>query len=228
MVVVPPGTYTMGNNEKPREQPEHRVEIANPFAVGKYNVSFAEWDACLADGACGGYRPDDLGVSRKSVPVFDVSWYDAQNYLAWLAKISGKPYRLLSEAEWEYVARAGTTTRYWWGNELGKGHANCAGCIEAQDLKAPKPSGSFPANPFGLFDTAGNISVWIQDFWHQDYNGAPTDGRAWEDDGDQRRRVWRNGSWDYGERDMYVSYRNADNPAKRNWRIGIRVARNLE
>lgn len=226
MVVVPPGSFEMGSDDGPRERPIHKVNIAYSFAVGKYNVTFAEWDACVADGGCSGYRPDEMGLGRKNVPVFYVSWYDAQTYITWLNRKAGAHYRLLSEAEWEYVARAGTTTTYWWGTDLGVGNANCKGCGEGS-TPIPLPSGSFKPNPFGLYDTAGNMSTWIEDFWNKDYSGAPTDGKAWET-GDQRRRVWRNGYWDYGERAMHVSFRNGDAPSVRNWRIGFRVARDLE
>ena len=104
------------------------VRIGERFAVGKYEVTFGEWEACVAGGGCGGYRPDDRGWGRGDRPVINVSWEDARGYVRWLSRKTGKTYRLLSEAEWEYVARAGTQTKYWWGDEIGRGRANCDGC----------------------------------------------------------------------------------------------------
>ncbi len=122
MIVVPAGEFEMGSNETHFEKPEHRVKIANPFAIGRYEVTFREWDLCVAAGACR-YRPDDHGWGRDNRPAIDVSWDDAKTYVAWLAQTTGQKYRLPSEAEWEYAARAGTTTAYWWGRDAGAGNA---------------------------------------------------------------------------------------------------------
>ena len=185
MVVVPAGRFRMGDVSgagASDEKPVHDVILAAPFAVGKYEVTFAEWDACVAAGGCK-HRPEDEGWGRGSRPVIDVSWEDTQQYVGWLSRETGKPYRLLSEAEWEYVARAGTTTKYPWGDDIGTNRANCAGCGSQWDNKMTAPVESFEANAFGLFDTAGNVWEWVEDCWNGSYRGAPNDGSAWTSGG---------------------------------------------
>ena len=200
MVVVPAGSFTMGSpsSEKGRddnEGPVHRVRIPAPFAVGKYEVTFAEWDACVSAGGCGGYRPKDRGWGRGRRPVIFASWKDAKAYVGWLSEKTGKEYRLLSESEWEFAARAGTTTRYSWGNAIiGRNRANCRGCGSRWDFKETAPVGSFAANGFGLHDMHGNVYEWVEDCWNGSYAGAPSDGSAWES-GDCSQRVLRGGSW---------------------------------
>ena len=127
MVVVPSGEFEMGGKDTPFEGPPHRVTIAKPFAIERRETSFAEWDACVADGKCK-YRPDDHGWGRGDQPVIDVSWEDAKAFVAWLTQKTGRNYRLPSEAEWEYAARAGTTSTFWWGKDVGKSNANCDNC----------------------------------------------------------------------------------------------------
>jgi len=199
MVVVPAGTFMMGSpaSEKGRfkdEGPRHRVTIAKPFAVGKFEVTFAEWDACVAAGGCNGHHPDDRGWGRGRYPVINVSWTDAKSYVSWLSRKTGKRYRLLSESEWEYVARAGTTTRYAWGNDIGPNKANCGGCGSQWDNRQTAPVGRFGANRFGLHDVHGNVWEWVEDCSNESYAGAPSDGKAWTS-GDCNRRVLRGGSW---------------------------------
>ena len=198
MVVLPAGGFDMGSppDEVGRaadEGPVHRVEIARPFALGRYEVTFAEWDACVAAGGCR-YRPDDNGWGRGDRPVINVSWHDAREYTDWLSKLTGQPYRLPSEAEWEYAARAGTTTARPWGVEIGDGQANCHGCGGDWDGARTAPVGSFAANGFGLHDMLGNVWEDTADCWHGDYRGAPPDGSAWQT-GDCQRRVMRGGGW---------------------------------
>ena len=205
MVVVPAGRFRMGDlsgDGVSNEQPVHDVTVS-PFAAGKYEVTFGEWDACVAGGGCT-HRPADSGWGRGTRPVIDVSWDDTQAYVRWLSRETGKPYRLLSEAEWEYVARAGSTTKYWWGNEADHDHANygkdecCEGMAAGADRWVnTSPVGSFKANAFGLFDTVGNVFEWVEDCWNKHYNGAPADGSAWMS-GDCDRHVLRGGSWFYG------------------------------
>ena len=199
LVVVSEETYMMGSpsSEEGRggdEGPVHRVTIGRPFAVGVYEVTFGEWDACVSGGGCGGYRPDDGGWGRGPRPVVNVSWNDAKAYVDWLSSETGEAYRLLSEAEWEYVARAGTRTRYWWGDEIGRNRANCAGCGSRWDGGQTAPVGSFSANGFGLHDVHGNVWERVEDCWNVSYRGAPSDGSAWES-GNCSRRVVRGGSW---------------------------------
>ena len=229
MVVVPSGSFTMGSppSEEDRydnEGPRHRVTIGSPFAVGVHEVTFAEWDACVSAGGCGGYRPDDEGRGHR--PVVNVSWDDAQSYVAWLSRETGKAYRLLSESEWEYAARAGTETRYWWGNDIGRNRANCNGCGSRWDYSGTVPVGSFAANGFGLHDVHGNVWEWVQDCWNDDYNGTPSDGSAWTA-GECSVRVLRGGSWGSGPRNLRAAFRNGSGTGLRYDYIGFRVARTL-
>jgi formylglycine-generating enzyme required for sulfatase activity len=164
MVVVPAGEFMMGSpaNEKGRdgaEGPQHNVLIAHPFAVSRFDVTFEEWDACAAYGDCDPHMMD-AGWGRGRQPVINVTWDDAQRYVAWLSRMTGKPYRLLSEAEWAYAARAGTSTPYPWGPEIGNRNANCNHCGSQWDSKRPAPVGSFAPNQFGLYDMHGNVWQW--------------------------------------------------------------------
>jgi formylglycine-generating enzyme required for sulfatase activity len=187
------------------EGPRRQVTIARPFAVGKYEVTFAEWEACVAGGGCQSNRsPSDQGWGRGRRPVMNVSWNDAREYVAWLSRKSGKTYRLLSEAEWEYAARSGKGSfRYWWGGEASHEHINygtescCKGLAQGRDQWVnTAPVGEFPANPFGLHDMHGNVGEWVEDCWHDSYSGAPSDGSAWTSGCTMAiRRVVRGGTW---------------------------------
>ena len=163
MVVVPPGEFMMGSDDSPNERPVHRVAIAKHFAVGKFEVTFAEWDACVTAGGCK-KTADDQGHGRGRQPVTNVSWEEIKNeFLPWLTRSTGKTYRLLSEAEFEYAARAGSRTKYSWGDEIGQNRANCVGCGSQWDNKQIAPAGSFQANAFGLHDMHGNVMEWVED-----------------------------------------------------------------
>jgi formylglycine-generating enzyme required for sulfatase activity len=222
MVVVPPGSFEMGSpaSEEGRisdEGPRHLVKISNPFAVGRFAVTFDEWDACVADGGCNGYKPTDhWGRGRQ--PVINVSWEDAKGYVAWLARKTGKTYRLLSEAEREYVTRAGTTTPFWWGPSMSVTQANGDGRTPYADgptgeyRQKTVPVDSFAPNPWGLYQVHGNVYDWVEDCWHNNYAGAPTDGSAWVS-GDCSRRVLRGGSWGNVPRDLMAAIRFRDIPA---------------
>ena len=200
MVVVPAGSFLMGSlpgeiDRDGDEGPRHRVTIARPFSVGAYEVTFAQWDACRRAGGCS-HNPDGQGWGRGTRPVVDVSWHDAQQYVRWLSRKTGERYRLLSESEWEYVARAGTTTRYWWGGAIARSRANCDGCGSRWDGRRTAPVGTFRPNAFGLYDVHGNVWEWVQDCEHGSYSGAPSDGRAWTTGGSCGRRAIRGGSWE--------------------------------
>jgi formylglycine-generating enzyme required for sulfatase activity len=230
MVVIPSGEFTMGSPEGeagrlPTDGPQHKVTIARPFAVGKYEVTFDEWDACVAAGGCA-HKPGDQGWGRGRQPVINVSWEDARAYVSWLSKKTGKPYRLLSEAEWEYAARAGTTTRYPWGDAPGTNRANFRDSSSQWSNKQTAPVGSFAANPFGLHDMIGNVWEWVQDCWNFSYEGAPGDGRAWES-GDCGLRVERGGSWNYLPEYARAAIRFRIGPGFRDGSVGFRVARTL-
>ena len=202
MVVIPAGSFMMGSppNEEHRknyEGPQHRVTVPEAFAVGKYEVTFDEWNACVSAGGCEGYRPEDNVWGRGRHPVIHVSWSDAKTYVEWLSGWTGETYHLLSEAEWEYAARAGTTTPFSTGWTIGPYQANFRGgkTLPVRGGKA-LPVGSFPPNGFGLHDLHGNVWEWVEDCWHGSYAFAPSDGSAWTSVGDCEWRVLRGGSWD--------------------------------
>jgi formylglycine-generating enzyme required for sulfatase activity len=228
MVLVPAGEFTMGSpsDEWGRyddEGPQRKVAIAEPFWVGRYEVTFVEWDACVAGGGCSS-EPIDAGWGRGNRPVINVSWNHAKEYVGWLNQETGKTYRLLSEAEWEYAARGGSTTAYWWGQDVGKGNANCSRCGSEWGNKQTAPVGSFWTNDFGLYDTAGNVWEWVEDCWHDNYDGAPTDGSVWLR-GDCHVRVRRGGSWASGPGGVRSANRITGNPASWSGEYGFRVAR---
>ena len=229
MVVIPAGRFRMGcvsgQNCERYDFPVHEVTIAQAFAVSKYEVTFAQWDACLAGGGCAGHYPDDEGWGRGRRPAINVSWVDAQEYAAWLSRQTGQTYRLLSEAEWEYVARAGSSTAYSWGNDIGSNHANCAECGSQWDDRQTAPSGSFSPNAFGLYDMHGNVWEWVEDCWNDSYAGAPSDGSVWRY-GMCGRRVLRGGSWNYPPWALRSALRIWF-ATSRNFDRGFRVARTL-
>jgi formylglycine-generating enzyme required for sulfatase activity len=228
MVVVPPGTFTMGSpsGESGRwdnEGPQHTVTIARPFAVAKFELTFDEWETCVTEGDCD--EVSDTSWGRGSRPVINITWYDAQRYIGWLAKMTGKPYRMLTEAEYEYATRAGTQTAYPWGDEVGENNANCNGCVSKWG-SSTVPVGSFPPNKLGLYDMNGNIWSWLQDCLHGDYAGAPSDGSEWTG-GDCSSRVIRSGSWYVNPPSIRSAFRNWYPPDSRNQFTGLRLSRTL-
>jgi formylglycine-generating enzyme required for sulfatase activity len=230
MMVVPARTFTMGSPKGEKghddtEEPPHPVSIAR-FAVSRFELTFDEWDACVTLRGCT-YSPSDQGWGRGTRPVINVSWNDAQEYVAWLSRRTGKPYRLLSEAEWEYAARAGSDKAYSWGDEIGSGNANCAGCDSQWDNKQTAPVGQFAPNAFGLHDMHGNVWEWTQDCVHGNYDNAPKDGSAWTTDGNCDSRVVRGGSWLNNPAFLRAAYRNGVTTVDRNYFLGFRVGRTL-
>lgn len=161
------------------------------YRMSKYTVTFAQWDACVAAGACNGFRPDDAGWGREQRPVINVSWDDTQAFIAWLNAQTGKRYRLPTEDEWEHAARGGTATAYYWGNEIGVNHANCDGCATQWRNPQTVPVGSFAANPFGLFDMLGNVWQWTSDCWEGDCGRRVLRGGAWFEDPEHLRVTTR-------------------------------------
>ena len=230
MVVVPPGRFTMGSPKREGgdydERPMRRVRIDYPFAVGVYEVTFDEWYACADAGGCGSYIPDDEGWGRGKRPVINVSWDNAQSYVSWLSDRTGKRYRLLSEAEWEYVARAGTETAYSWGDSIGVNRAHCRGCGSAWGNKKTAPVGSFAANAWGVYDMHGNVWEWVQDCYNYNYRGAPSDGSAWESE-DCSDRVSRGGSLYTDPSEIRSARREDFSPGFDYKSIGFRVARSF-
>jgi len=193
MIALPAGSFVMGSNGGDvSEAPAHTVKIGYSFAIGRFEITAAEWKACFTAGGCD-YRPKRKGMTATS-PVHNLSWLDAWQYVQWLSKKTGKKYRLPSEAEWEYAARAGTETEYWWGNALGQGNANCKNCGGDWNRKRPALVDAFAANAFGLQGMNGSVWEWVADCWFDSYKGAPHDGDA-RDRKDCQSRVLRGGSW---------------------------------
>ncbi len=237
MVVVPAGTFVMGSaaNEKgynKSEGPQRQVAISRPFAVSKFEITFDEWEACALEGGCNAHKPKDSGWGQGRRPVIHVSWDDAKAYIEWLRQKTGKPYRLLSEAEWEYAARGGTTGAFATGSAITTLQAN----YDASALTGKRSDaayrgksievGSFTPNPYGLHDMHGNVMEWVEDCWNADHNGAPADGSP--RGGDCKRRVLKGGAW-YYEADYLRSAARQSYPAKTRLNVvGFRIARTLQ
>ncbi|MFC5478703.1 formylglycine-generating enzyme family protein [Massilia suwonensis] len=222
LVSLPAGTFTMGNNASdPSERPAHQVVIDAPFAIGKFEVTVQEWNACVTANGCARIAQADAG---PTAPMRDVSWEDAQQYVKWIGLVSGKPYRLPTEAEWEFAARGGSAAPYWWGDRMAAGKANCKDCGQPWHAERPANVGSFGANGFGLHDTSGSVWEWVADCWHNNFKGAPNDGAAWEEAG-CRQRVIRGGSWREGAAYMVASTRFKYDAGVRQSQNGFRVAR---
>lgn len=250
LVVVPPGSFIMGApaGEFGREEdegPQHVVTITESLAVGMYEVSFREWDACVQQGGCN-RRPSDESWGRADRPVINVSWSDAQEYVAWLSRETGNRYRLLSEAEWEYVARAGTgTARYWdaspgtpceYANGADATGRSAAGLRWPEDwtfascddgFEGTAPVGAFQPNRFRLQDVLGNVWEWTEDCWNDRYVRAPVDGGAWET-GECGRRVVRGGAWNSQPMHVRSAVRDGIRDGTRSNNLGFRVVRSLE
>ncbi len=248
MVVVPAGSFKMGSpsSESDRYDEEglqRNVRIGYKFAVGKYEVTWAQWEACVSAGGCDGSGPTGAGGDedwgKGSRPVINVSWDDAKAYAKWLSRKTGENYRLLSEAEWEYAARAGTTGRfsnngsesdlcrvangadastdYSWRNKS---------CNDGYGMKTA-PVGSFSTNAFGVFDMHGNVWEWVEDWYKSGYSHAPSDGGSFSNCSDCSRRVVRGGSWIDRPRVLRSANRDGDSPSDRDDRMGFRLARDI-
>jgi formylglycine-generating enzyme required for sulfatase activity len=237
MTVVPAGSFTMGSpdselNRGRYEGPQHLVAFAQPFAVGKFAVTFEEWDACVVDGGCNGYAPKDEGWGRGRRPVINVSWNDANAYVAWISAKTGKSYRLMNEAEREYATRAGTTTAFWWGPAISLRQANYNGTYIYGDgatgeyRKRTLPVDAFQPNRWGLYQVHGNVWEWTQDCWHVNYAGAPNDGSPWESSACSYR-VIRGGAWNTYPGDLRAAVRGRFADDFRTGSLGFRVARTL-
>jgi formylglycine-generating enzyme required for sulfatase activity len=234
MVVIPAGRFAMGSpaTEQGHNDDEGPVrEVSVPaFAAGRYEITAEQYDACVAAGACPSVRDDGFG--RGSRPVTFVSWNEAQAYVRWLSAKTGKTYRLLSEAEWEFAARAGTTTPFSFGATVSPAQANYnatnayAGGPTGEWRRMSLPVGSFPANAFGLFDMHGNVREWVEDSYVDVYFRQPADGSAYTM-GSGSDRVFRGGSWEKGPHPMRSAYRDSTSPTDRGKDIGFRIARAL-
>jgi formylglycine-generating enzyme required for sulfatase activity len=258
MVVIPAGSFMMGS---PADEPErrenerhHKVTIARAFAMGRTEVTWDQWEACVRDRWCDGIavenslktrengeaNPDFVDWGRGTRPVIGVSWFDAQTFVGWLnwKTEEDDAYRLPSEAEWEYGARAGTTTAYPWGAKLDHNYGNfgiagpgLGGKVEGRDvwLNQTAPVASFPANAFGLYDTHGNVFEWVEDCYEADFAHAPSDGSP-NKQGNCANRVFRDGTFLSNPYMQRSARRGAPYPATRQGRnyLGFRVAKTLD
>jgi formylglycine-generating enzyme required for sulfatase activity len=228
LIALNAGHFRMGS------RPEFGTDDANPirevrigkFLMGVYEVTFDEYD--LFARSTGRRLPNDFGWGRGKHPVVDVTWRDAQAYADWLSSQTGRGYRLPSEAEWEYAARAGSSSPYWWGRNVDSGRAVCFECGSQWDNRSTAPVASFAPNPFGLYDTSGNAMEWVADCYHANYVAAPSDGRAWIVPGACRYRVARGGAFNKPARSMRNAARHRFASDTRLNMLGIRVARDPE
>jgi len=211
------GSFTMGSNDDVTEKPTHQVTI-KPFAISKYPISIRDWNECAAAKACA-----FVATGKDDAPVTNISWSDAKQFVAWLAGVTRKAFRLPSEAEWEYAARGGTQTKYWWGDQFQPGMANCKNCNDVAAAEQPIKVGSFKPNPFGLYDMGGSVDQWVEDCWHKNYQGAPADGSAWVE-GECASHVIRSGSWKNDARYVRPSNRDGYDTNVRYPTHGFRVA----
>ena len=224
LIAIEAGSFVRGDAEGDTdEQPPVNITLAG-FAIGVFEVTFQEYDRFCKDThkEC----PDDAGWGRGNRPVFNVSWNDAIAYTDWLSRKTRKSYRLPTDAEWEYAARAGSQQTFWWGDEPGLANANCEGCGSAWDGAMTAAAGRFPANPFGLYDTAGNVFEWVADCWHDSFAEAPANGAALEKPG-CGKRVIRGGAWSFPPKEIRSANRWRDFPSRRSDDTGFRVARDL-
>ncbi len=231
LVVVPAGQFLMGDGSgrgNHNERPQRTIEITVPFAIGRYEVTFADWQRYAA--ASGAQMPDNEGWGLSSTrPVIHVSWRDAHAYTQWLSRQTGARYRLPTEAEWEYAARGGSTTYYWWGDELdsteARPRAHCRGCASPRLLQNKTATvGQFPANGFGLYDTAGNVWEWTASRFTQSFDGSETQSVGLLDNSP---RVVRGGAWNSGPTYLRSSMRDLKQPHHRDYALGFRVVREL-
>ncbi len=237
VAAIPPGQFIMGKTDgsgKSDESPAHTVAIAKAFGIGRYEVTFAEWDACSAAGGCR-IKPSDEGWGRGNLPVMNVTWHDAQEYVKWLSGKTGQRYRLPTEAEWEYAARAGTSADFNWGDGASHEYANygtdecCAGLAMGTDRWVnTSPVGSFGPNAWGIYDALGNVREWVEDCAHDaGYAGAPADGSAWTTGCDGDLRVYRGGSYSVFPFLMRLPNRGRYAPDVTFKNLGFRVARDI-
>ena len=220
MKTIRGSSFTMGSDDDVTEKPPHQVTI-KPFAISQYPISVREWNECAAAKACA-----FVATGKDDAPITNVSWSDAKQFVAWLAGATRKAYRLPSEAEWEYAARGGTQTKYWWGDQFQPGMANCKNCTDIAAAEQPVKVGSFKPNPFGLYDMGGGVDQWVEDCWHKNYQGAPSDGSPWVE-GSCASHVIRSGSWKNDARYARPANRDSYDTNVRYPTHGFRVALSL-
>ncbi|MCW9038992.1 MAG: formylglycine-generating enzyme family protein [Rhodospirillales bacterium] len=215
----------LGGDGDGDEKPPQTVTLSQPYAIGLYEVTFDEYD--LFCDSTGREKPDDAGWGRGRRPVINVSWEDAVAYTKWMSEQTAHHYRLPTDAEWEYAARGSSKTRFWWGNSVGRGNANCAGCVSVWGGERTAPVGRFPGNPFGLHDTAGNVFEWVADCYTDVFAEGPSDGSAVEKPG-CGKRVIRGGSWSFPPKEVRSANRWRDFPTRQSDDTGFRILREME
>ena len=225
MTIIQGREFVRGDAQGDSDERPPTSVTPGTFAIGVFEVTFNEYDQFCASTNCD--MPDDEGWGRGNNPVVNVSWQDAKAYTEWLSKKTRKRYRLPSDAEWEYAARAGTATKYWWGDETGIARANCEGCNSLWDGAQISPVGKFSANPLGLHDTAGNVFEWVADCYHDSFAAAPADGSPLEKPG-CGKRVIRGGAWSFPPKEIRSANRWRDFPSRRSDDTGFRVARDID
>ena len=227
MVVLPVGSFSMGSTKgHKREQPVQNITMNKPLAAARYETTFQEWDACHSAGGCT-KNVLDRGWGRGRRPVMNVLYADALEYTAWLSQKTGHTYRLPSEAEWEYAARAGTSTEHWWGDIMKKGAANCRKCGTQWSGIQSAPVGSFKPNPWGLFDVHGNVMEYVQDCWSKNHEGLPLNARPKKTKNCQSR-VIKSGAWYYLPKVSRSASRARNDTRVFSYFIGFRVFREID
>ena len=223
----------MGSMDNSKVERPTRMVTIKPFQLGETEVTWAQYQGCIDSGSCSN-AASDQGWGKANRPAINVSWLDVQNYIRWLNQKTEQRFRLPSEAEWEYAARAVVGEGggdYSWGDNIGVNNANCDGCGSPWDDRQTAPVASFSANAFGLYDMHGNVWEWVQDCWHDNYKGAPSNGDAWETSSQEksqaeqcRRRVLRGGSWHNVRGYLRSAYRSADSIESTYFNFGFRLA----
>jgi formylglycine-generating enzyme required for sulfatase activity len=219
-VSIPGGSFIMGDNQDKMSSPEHEVTI-KPFQLSRYEVTFKQYEAFVT--VTNRSVPNDEAWGRDNRPVINVTWYDAVAFTEWLSKKTGKNFRLPSEAEWEYAARGGVTTKHPWGDEIGRNNANCDGCGSQWDNQSTAPVGSFAPNGYGLYDMIGNVYEWCLDTHRNDYHGAPKDGSAWISPQNRRLSIYRGASWRQPVWEMAITQRCTNQSDSGDHQTGFRV-----
>lgn len=224
MVFVPEDEFMMGAGKlstRLDERPQHKVKL-KAFAISQYEITFAEFERFAKE--MGSHSPERSGINPKTSPIVNISWQDAQDYTSWLSRKTRHKYQLPTESQWEYAARAGTTGSYWWGLDIGSNRAHCLGCGSPANMRAATNIGMFEPNPWGLYDTSGNVAEWTQDCYNPNYQNAPNDGTAWHD-GDCSKRIVRGGSFSNAGSGSTNTRREKYNAGSKLSHIGFRVVR---
>ncbi|MCM2265742.1 MAG: formylglycine-generating enzyme family protein [Desulfuromonadales bacterium] len=219
-MAIPGSTFVMGDKEDERSQPQHEVTI-KPFLFGRFEVTFEQYAKFCS--STGRPIPSDSGWGMADRPVINVSWQDAVDFTKWLSGKSGKTFRLPSEAEWEFAARGGATTKFPWGDEIGRNIANCKECGSEWDDRMTAPVGSFAPNGYGLYDMTGNVYEWCLDARHDSYLGAPADGSVWGQNGKSNDMIIRGGAWNQPVKELTITRRCWDRADRKKNEYGFRV-----